>query len=138
MILLEQQGDLFSVPDTMHKAHCVASDFHLGAGIAVEFVRRYDMREKLKQIGEGVYPDCILIDKVFNLVTKELSSGKPTYQDFTKSLELLRDQMVFMGIKELAIPRIGCGLDGLDLDRVREIIKVVFGRTDITITMFYL
>lgn len=39
MIYNEIHGDLFSVDDSYHLAHCISADFALGAGIAVQFTR---------------------------------------------------------------------------------------------------
>jgi hypothetical protein len=40
--------------------------------------------------------------------------------------------------KQLVLPRIGCGIDGLDWDKVREMIKEVFAETDWTIHVCYI
>ena len=49
MIYREEVRDLFSVSDDYYLAHCISEDFALGAGIAVEFNNRFDMRKKLKE-----------------------------------------------------------------------------------------
>jgi hypothetical protein len=48
MIYKEEIRDLFSVSEDYYLAHCISADFALGAGIAVEFVKRFNMRKKLQ------------------------------------------------------------------------------------------
>lgn len=140
MIFKEEKRDLFSVDDKYYLAHCISDDFALGAGIAVEFVKRYNMRAELK----NQYPNgiggvgCVLIDNVFNLITKEKCYHKPTYKTLEKSLELMCDIIVKKDIKYLAIPKIGCGIDRLDWEQVKEIIKEVFNNVDIEILVCHI
>ncbi|XP_025204493.1 uncharacterized protein LOC112601223 isoform X2 [Melanaphis sacchari] len=63
---------------------------------------------------------------IYYLITKEYSYNKPTYRSITAAITKLRDFIVKHGIKKLAIPRIGCGLDKLDWSIVRGIIENVF------------
>ncbi len=81
--------DLFTIKDCFY-AHCISRDYALGAGIAVEFNKRYNMRKKLICMSEK-HPStlrkrCICIDNVFNLVTKEKYWHKPTYETLKESL----------------------------------------------------
>ena len=41
-------------------------------------------------------------------------------------------------VQELAMPRIGCGLDRLDWNVVKKMIKDIFKNDDIKITIYYL
>lgn len=139
MTYSEVKGDLFTAPNDCYFAHCISADYALGAGIAREFNRRYNMSYRLHR----KYPfsdtgDCLLIDNVFNLVTKLRYYYKPTYDDFTKSLVELRKQCELLHITKLAMPRIGCGLDKLKWERVRDIIKSVFNESDISIVVYSL
>lgn len=134
--------DLFTVPQGYYLAHCISADFALGAGIAKQFVQIYNMRDKLKyaygipdgeKYSEDYVGNALLIDNVFNLVTKRRSFHKPTYDDLRSSLEDMKDICNLNLITKLAMPLIGCGLDGLSWDRVSEMIKEVFEDTDIDI-----
>lgn len=134
----EVKCNLFEVRDSYY-AHCISSDYALGAGIAVQFQKKFHLKNKLSDIGSNIYPDCIFVDGVFNLVTKDKYWHKPTYQSLTKSLELMRDMIIneennFIKNK-IAMPKIGCGLDRLQWGRVREIINEIFKDTDIEITV---
>ena len=134
--------DLFSVPQGYYLAHCISADFALGAGIAKQFVALYNMREKLKAfypIREGnVYnPEnvgqALLVDNVFNLVTKKRAFNKPTYDSLYATLIDMRNQCEERMITRLAIPQIGCGLDRLQWSRVKEMLDEVFDGTNIDI-----
>jgi len=139
MILREEQRDLFSVPHGYYFAHCISGDFALGAGIAVKFNELYNMRKKLKNTVDYIPDNCaILIDNVFNLVTKRKCYHKPTYASLKESLEDMIETIETLEIEKIAMPMIGCGLDKLDWDIVKEIIEDVFEDIDIEILVCYL
>lgn len=139
MTFLEKRQDLFQGTDDYYYVHCISGDFALGAGIAVEFNKRFDMRNQLKKRLPNYYRnEAILIGRVFNLVTKRRYFDKPTYLSLTAALYSLRYQVRALGIKKLAMPRIGCGLDRLSWNKVSDIIKTVFGNMDVEILVCYL
>ena len=133
MKLEEKKMNLFEVDEKYYLAHCISADYKLGAGIAVAFQKKFSLRNKLESKGTGIFPDCIQIGKVFNLVTKSKYYGKPTYQTLEQSLILLKDLIEVRDIKFLAMPKVGCGLDRLSWGKVREIIQDIFKDTDIEI-----
>lgn len=135
MILKEQKCNLFCVGKEYTMAHCISADYALGAGIAVDFQKRYHLKEKLKETGSGSYPDCIYIKGVFNLVTKKNYWDKPTYESMEAALKLMRDIVVRNTYTKIAMPKIGCGLDRLQWPKVREIIEDVFADTDCEIVV---
>lgn len=50
MTIKHINGDLFKIAkETDYLAHCISKDYALGAGIAVEFQRRFRLREKLRR-----------------------------------------------------------------------------------------
>lgn len=148
MRYIEQKGDLFTMPNNYALAHCISADFVLGAGIAVAFAER-GVRDELRRKYEDLKPDpfrhgyCLKTTEqrdypvVYNLVTKERAFYKPTYDSLTEALYELRSQMLGDEIYKLAIPRIGCGLDGLDWGRVSAIVKEIFKDTDIELVVCY-
>lgn len=75
---------------------------------------------------------------IYYLVTKPSTAAgiKPTYKTLEASLADMRNHMVSNNVTELAIPQIGCGLDGLQWDQVDERIRNVFNDTDIEITVY--
>ena len=138
MTIEVKKQNLFGCAYDRYLAHCISADYALGAGIAVEFQKRYYLRDVLKQRGTGAYPDCILIASVFNLVTKEKYWDKPTYQSLRQALQKMKDIVVKNDIKKIAMPKIGCGLDRLSWPKVREIVESIFADTDIDILVCYM
>ena len=136
MIFKEEVRDLFTVPQGYMLAHCISADFNLGGGIARQFCEHYNMKERLMN-GYGTdfseVGVSLQIDNVHNLITKRYVKDKPTYADLKKALEDMKVEMELDGQKKVAMPRIGCGLDGLDWGIVKAIIKDVFEDTDIEI-----
>ena len=140
MVIKEEKRDLFTVPQGYYLAHCISGDYALGAGIATQFVEVYNMRYKLHS--QYPIPDgekyanvgkALLVDNVFNLVTKARCFHKPTYDSLYETLVDMKDQCEEWDITKIAIPYIGCGLDRLEWDKVRDIIEDVFEDTDVEI-----
>lgn len=129
------KDDLFNQKDCYY-VHCVSRDYALGAGIAVEFDKRYDMRKKL--ILKDSDDDAILIDNVFNLVTKQKYWQKPSMLTLRRALHELHLKVMMLGIKKLAMPKIGCGLDRLSWNAVQKEIKEIFNDLNIEIVVCYL
>jgi hypothetical protein len=139
MIYHEEQRNLFTVHGINYLAHCISADCALGAGIAVEFERRFQLREKLlKHDSIPECPNCILIDKVFNLITKKRYYNKPTYESLGFAIESMKQQIIKLDIQAIAMPKIGCGLDGLEWKKVRSIILDSFNHIDVAILVCYL
>ena len=138
MTITTVQKDLFTMTQGYYLAHCISADFALGAGIAKTFDSVYNMRFKLFRS----YPDyeyycgdALLVDNVFNLVTKNKHWHKPTYESLREALEMMKEQLDFLGATKLAMTRIGCGLDKLSWDQVYDIICEVFEDMDIDIVI---
>lgn len=162
MKIVEVKGDLFNTAgytkEQVMFAHCIASDFGMGAGIATQFIEHFDMKDKLKKwskeqghpvkkVNKKFYgksfpissrPTIVgtaaRIENTYNLITKAFTHEKPTMDDLTKSLQDMKKQMVDNKEKFLAIPdMIGCGIDGLERSQVLNTIRCIFLYTDITI-----
>ena len=71
-------------------------------------------------------------------VTKEKYYHKPTYNSLQSSLTAMRDHCVSHGVTSISMPRIGCGLDGLQWPKVKNIIIQVFQDTDVKLTVYKL
>lgn len=145
MTFTERKGNLFTAPQGYYLAHCISGDFALGAGIAKKFDEVYNMRFKLHRdypiiSGKkyGYVGEALLVDNVFNLVSKARYFHKPTYDSLHETLADMRKQCEYLNITKLAMPRIGCGLDKLDWDRVIDVIDDVYGVEDIDIIIYSL
>lgn len=142
MIYKEENRDLFSVPDDYYFAHCISADFSMGKGIAVEFNKRFDTKNKIKLLYPDGYIDvdgcyesigCVLTDRVLNLITKQKYYEKPTYYTMRGALYFMREICEDNKITKVAMPIIGCGLDRLKWNKVSGIIKDIFQNMDIEI-----
>lgn len=136
----EVTGDLFTSRASL--AHCVSVDFHMGAGIAKDFRKRYprhqeELRAGLWRVGEAArVKDGNRY--IFYLVTKPNFFDKPTEAAVVFSIYQLARWVELLGIKELALPRIACGLDGHKWEDIRPIIISAFRHMDVTLTVYQL
>lgn len=149
----EEYQDLFLVNSETTKlpyclAHCISADFGMFGGIVTEFNKRWDMKNRLlkkygnqeeqfKLMEAAVFPEEVnhngVITTVYNLVTKLTVADKPTYHSLKFAIELMKEHMIAVGNTKLAIPLLGCGIDGLEWSKVKDIIQDVFEDTDIEI-----
>ena len=138
MTITTEKRDLFTMPQGYYLAHCISADFALGAGIAKVFDEVYNMRFKLfRNYNNYEYTsgDALLVDNVYNLVTKRKCWHKPTYDSVREALEMMKEQLDFADATKLAMPKIASGLDRLEWSKVYEIICEVFEDTDVEIVI---
>lgn len=147
MKYVEKRGNIFELADDHVLAHCISLDCKMGAGIAVEFNKRYrGMKEMLlSRISHYNHTVPCTIPafskgnlKVINLITKNKYYEKPTYDSITETIIQMKEICLRHNVSKLAIPKIGCGLDRLKWTRVKSIILDVFKDTDIEIAVRYL
>lgn len=144
MTFTEIKKDLFTMSDDYYLAHCISADFKMGAGIAVLFNKHFDMKNILTQKYPKYYDDfvnhrtggdCILEGRVLNIITKEHYFQKPTIITMMIALVKLKTICLENNIKKIAMPTIGCGLDGLKWDIVSKTIQDTFKNTDVEIVV---
>ncbi|EDX11341.1 GD12137 [Drosophila simulans] len=111
--LSEVDGDLFSAPSTYSLAHCVGADLAMGAGIAVQFKKVFGRLDELQaqQAGSG---DIAVL------------------KDDQRYIYYLRKN----NVDKLAIPKIGCGIDGLEWEKVNGVLEYVFGQEPLEIVVY--
>ena len=128
--LIELGGDLFKSPHNFSLGHCISSDFHLGKGIAKDFLAKFHSTyQDLKMVKFGVGEVAVFNDDkrfVYNLVTKRFYYQKPTYTTLRCSLNQMRDHMLANNVTQLALPRLACGLDKLDWKTVKSMLVECF------------
>lgn len=125
------------MPDDYFLAHCISADAKMGAGIAVEFRKRFELqplrdRARNHPLDIGA---CYKAGRSLNLVTKSKFWNKPTYPALTQAVVSMKNMCRDEGITKLAMPQIGCGLDKLQWAKVREIIKEAFKDTEVDIVV---
>lgn len=138
----EIQGDLFTCDKEASLCHCVSVDMAMGKGIAVLFKNKFGKVAELKKQNASVGEGALLSRPeaknafVYYLVTKPKYSDKPTLQTLKSSLRWMREHAVRKGVRKIAMPKIGCGLDGLNWDDVKMMIIELFSETDIQIEVY--
>ena len=140
--------------------HCISADRALGAGIAKAIDEKYQIKKSLNEtyiVNGEIWPtweghgfSLTLEDVspnlyVCNLVTKNHYWSKPTYTSLCEALEhakpVIENIASFARKNEkhlkIVMPRIGCGLDRLDWNRVKEML-IQYAGLDFDITVCYL
>ncbi|KAK3912481.1 ADP-ribose glycohydrolase OARD1 [Frankliniella fusca] len=139
-VVKEIKCDLFALPESYALAHCVGSDFIMSSGIAVKFRKKYrnvpELLDQNKNPGQVAFIKIAKSEQyIYYLVTKLCSTGKPKWEDFEKSVTEWRDLCLEHKISKIAIPKIGCGRDLLDWNRVLNLLNQQFSNTGIEITV---
>ena len=138
-MLTTVQGDLFNATDSL--CHCVSSDLKMGRGIALAFRKKFGRINELKSQHPTVGGLCILEEEtryIYYLVTKRFYYEKPTYETLKSSLVALREHMISHNVKSISMPLIGCGLDRLQWNKVKELLYENFEDTEISINVYSL
>lgn len=146
MTFAEKEQDIFELSnkDNYYFVQCISSDFKMGKGIALEFNRVFNCKNELvKEFKNFKWENtgrCIKAKNsiVFHLITKNRYWDKPTYRTLKESLIELKTLCLEQNIKKLVMPKIGCGLDKLQWNTVKENIIKIFNDTDIEILICYL
>lgn len=121
-------GDVFTFPTAL--AHAVSADLHMGAGVAVDFRQHFGCVEELlsqnRRVGEVAYLEHNNY-YIFYLITKQHYWEKVISLDMVLScLFNLSALCISLGVKEVSLPRIGCGLDLLKFEDVLPRILAAF------------
>lgn len=131
--------------------HCISSDLAMGAGIAKPLQDTFHIREnwpkKLPDRLKGWRGSGYAVltptneENIFicNLVTKQNYYNKPTYESLEESLWCAATDM--QAISQLhssfpykiVMPRIGCGLDKLEWEKVQLLIRKILHDFDVTV-----
>ncbi|KAL4088518.1 hypothetical protein QTP88_023612 [Uroleucon formosanum] len=137
--IVERTGDLFSVDAGISLAHCVSADFQSGKGIAFEFRNRFgkvsELRRQKCQITE-IATINVNNHQVFYIITKEFFWQKASYEILFQSLQNLKSICVKYKVTQLASPRLGCDLDGLKWEVVRNMLRYIFRDSPVYIQIY--
>jgi O-acetyl-ADP-ribose deacetylase (regulator of RNase III) len=139
--LISVTGNLFTASVSHSLAHCISKDCRLGRGIAKSFRDKFGRVDEIRGQNIGVGGVAILNlgqRSVYNLITKERYFDKPNHDSLGRALRAMRRDALERNIKKIAMPRIGCGLDLLEWEQVRNLLVSVFKDTDIEITIYTL
>lgn len=143
MRIIEEQRDLFTVDKKLSLVYLIAKDFKMIKGLPAKMNHRYKaMQVTVKHAYKKAKdPDlrCIgfkpLVEEryIYNLIAKDKFNDKCNYDTLFEALVQLKDDMVAMDVKRVAMPRIGINDDGLNWGKVKEYIELAFEDTDIDI-----
>ena len=137
----ECQQDLFTVNDYYTFVHCISADLALNKGIALEFQKRFQVRDRIQAKAQPFSiptGHCIYTEPVLSIITEGYSQNRPTYESMYEALFHLQKAVDKLGIEYLAMPLIGCGAGQLKWPIVRALIKDIFEDIDVEILVCYL
>jgi O-acetyl-ADP-ribose deacetylase (regulator of RNase III) len=138
------KGDIFAAPEIRAYAHGCNCAGAMGAGIAIEFKRRwprmfeeYAARCADRRFGIGdVFVWSEGEHTIFNLATQEHWRKKAQIPALAKSLTKMLELASHAGIERVGVPRIGAGLGGLDWARVKKVMLETAAETKVTMLVF--
>ena len=139
------KGDMFTnAPHGIDVAwaHCVSADFHMNAGIARTWKHKFGGVAHLLEQKAGVGAVATMRETktqtlLCYMVTKQKYWQKPTYESMETSLRTLALLCSQHKIRQLCVPRIGCGLDCLEWPRVLAALRTTIP-SHITISVYTL
>ena len=143
-MIVYKQGNLFDSNVDALVQGCNTQGI-MSAGIAVEFKKRFpDMYESYRQLcnnemfilGSGQFYENPTTPHVINLATQE--SGGAHIRYIKHSLKWIDEKHKEWGIESIAMPRIGCGLGGLDWEIVQSIIERRLGNSELRVEVWTL
>lgn len=140
----ERIGDLFAQEDLKALAHGCNCAGAMGKGIAVGFKERYPQMYKLYQsfckagaVPGEVFPyydrDTDVV--IYNLMTQRHWTTPATLEAIEDSIATMMTMLQDIRIKKVGMPKIGCGLGGLDWKDVLPVLESHSNGYDITIVV---
>ena len=143
--IIEIQNNIFDEINNIKTpyllVHCMNISLSTKKGIVVEIEKRYNIKELIKEKynKNDVYIGNILItNNICSLITKNRVYDKPTYDSIKQCLINLYKYCKMNNIYNLIMPKIGCGLDKLNWDKVKNIINDIFKEKEFNIIVCYI
>ena len=100
-----------------------------------ELQKEQDKQQQSNEIKEEEKEEQETNRYVYNLVTKARYFGKPTMNTLIQCLQEMKAHALKHGVKEIAMPRLGCGLDRLNWSLVKKELQRIFSGTEIRIVV---
>jgi O-acetyl-ADP-ribose deacetylase (regulator of RNase III) len=140
------EGDMFAVEGIRAWAHGCNCAGSMGAGVAVEFKRRFPRMfdEYRVRCADGRFGlgDVFVWSEgdmtVYNLGTQEHWRKKAQPAALMKAVGRMVSLAEKGGVDRIAMPRIGAGLGGLDWPRVRSMLELAGETTTVELVVFEL
>ena len=90
---------------------------------------------KIKEIEKDLFLEKYRTGDIYaHCISADFVLGKGIARTFKEKFPELKKN----NLKRILMPKIGCGLDRLDWDLVKQIIEKIFEETDIEIKVFYI
>jgi O-acetyl-ADP-ribose deacetylase (regulator of RNase III) len=132
------QGDLLHAPDQAI-TNAVNTVGVMGKGLALQFKQRFP--DNFRAYAAACKAGGVTVGRMFVTQNEELEGPRwiinfPTKQDWrhpsklewvAAGLQDLRRVLLAEGIASVALPKLGCGLGGLDWNTVRPLIEQALG-----------
>ena len=132
--MIEKTGDLFTTSNTF-LAHGVNTAGVMGAGIAKSFAARFPKMVPTyrKMCQDGLltpgrvftYVDPESGVTVYNAATQDLPGRHASLGWVVDAMCTVAAESVTAGHRTVSVPRIGCGIGGLDWDNVRMVLSLI-------------
>ncbi len=148
MVLKEYEGDLFHLSDVdSYFAQGISADFAMKKGISVKFNMSFNTKDRLiakygnylkkwDSVKDGSQGFCILEDRILNLVIKRDYKDEPSLIAVSMAFFEMRRIIIEKNIRVVSMPQIGCGLEGLKWEDVRNQLKIALEDTNVIIKVF--
>ena len=149
MNFVEKNVDIFKEIDSYKGKNlpllcfCCSGDFQLQAGISQKIDEKYSIEEFYKKnfLNSSSGSACpILVNNliIIALINRDKKWQGTTYDEMLDCIIHLKDYCLINHIQQIFMPRIACGLDRMNWDIIRPIIKEQFENLDINITVCYI
>ena len=117
--------------------HTISSDAEMRKGFANTISKRIPLfkdycRKRLFDTG-GIITFRTDDNFVYNLITKANHYEKPTTDTIKTTLLAIRDHALGLILSCIAMPKIACGLDGMEWKEISSLIEQAFKNSGITI-----
>lgn len=139
-----REGDLFAQDDLVALGHGVNCRGVMGAGIALPFSKldsgMYAAYKEICYNGElrpgDIFPWRLDDGRVvYNIASQDRPGRNATYSALGLGLYKTARHATKNGIANIGIPRIGCGIGGLEWDKVRYLITEIAEETSFHIVV---
>ena len=138
-----ENRDILLVPKDYSIVYTISKDFFNKKGLAAKLSNRYkSMNLTIKRAYKKQKDNtikCVGFQPmheeryIIHLLVKDRYDSKSDYNTMFDALIQLKDDLLGMGVKKIAMPKIGIGSEGLNWGKVEELIQTVFDDTDIEI-----
>ena len=137
-------GDIFATADINAYAHGCNCAGAMGAGIAIEFKRRWprmfeEYAERCRDNRFGLGDVFVWSEgehTIYNLATQVHWRKKAQIPALAKALGKMLELASQSGIDRVGLPRIGAGLGGLDWTRVKRVVTEASEKSSVTMVVF--